>query len=362
MPALVLLLGFTQRLAHGTSLAAVLPIAIASLTSYALEDKVDWKVGALLAVGAVVGAVIGTHILHRLPHDMLAITFAVLLVATAVRLLFDHSDAGGRGDLHPLTIVSLVIVGLITGVLAGLLGVGGGIFVVPAMVVGYGIPAAVAKGTSLGDDRADVHCGHVAQPQEPQRRPAVAVVLGMAGVASAFIGGKISVGMSERTSNVLFAALLLFVAIRMAWLVVATRREPQFRPMWIAHTVLNLAGAERVGCGAEFEGVRRKWRSVHGASTSSCAIAGAVLIPAPPWPASHQKPGVAGSSPTRHTVGRERAQSGPCRRTDLSGRPVASRTRSSASATSSSSGCASHGSTGVSSAGEINSPPVSGSQ
>ncbi|HZI44938.1 MAG TPA: sulfite exporter TauE/SafE family protein, partial [Ilumatobacter sp.] len=149
VPALVLLLGFTQRLAHGTSLAAVLPIAIASLTSYAVEDKVDWKVGALLAVGAVAGAVIGTHILHRLPHDMLAIIFAVLLVATAVRLLFDHSDAGGRGDLHPLTIVSLVIVGLITGVLAGLLGVGGGIFVVPAMVVGYGIPAAVAKGTSL---------------------------------------------------------------------------------------------------------------------------------------------------------------------------------------------------------------------
>ena len=149
VPALVLLLGFAQRLAHGTSLAAVLPIAIASLTSYALEDKVDWKVGALLAVGAVAGAVIGTHILHRLPHDALAITFAVLLVATAVRLLFDHSDAGGRGDLHPLTIASLIVVGLITGVLAGVLGVGGGIFVVPAMVVGYGIPAAVAKGTSL---------------------------------------------------------------------------------------------------------------------------------------------------------------------------------------------------------------------
>ena len=105
VPSLVLLLGFAQRLAHGTSLAAVLPIAIASLTSYSLEDKVDWKVGGLLAVGAVVGAVIGTHILHRLPHDTLAVAFAVLLVATAVRLLVDHSDAGGRGDLHPATVV-----------------------------------------------------------------------------------------------------------------------------------------------------------------------------------------------------------------------------------------------------------------
>ena len=224
VPALVLLLGFTQRLAHGTSLAAVLPIAIASLTSYAVEDKVDWKVGALLAVGAVAGAVIGTHILHRLPHDMLAIIFAVLLVATAVRLLFDHSDAGGRGDLHPLTIVSLVIVGLITGVLAGLLGVGGGIFVVPAMVVGYGIPAAVAKGTSLAMIVPTSIVGTWRNRANRNVDLRVAVVLGLAGVVSAFIGGKISVGMSERTSNILFALLLLFVATRMALLVIASRR------------------------------------------------------------------------------------------------------------------------------------------
>ena len=224
VPALVLLLGFTQRLAHGTSLAAVLPIAVASLTSYALEDKVDWKVGALLAVGAVAGAVIGTHILHRLPHDMLAIIFAVLLVATAVRLLFDHSDAGGRGDLHPLTIISLVIVGLITGVLAGLLGVGGGIFVVPAMVVGYGIPAAVAKGTSLAMIVPTSIVGTWRNRANHNVGLRVAVVLGLAGVVSAFIGGKISVGMSERTSNILFALLLLFVATRMALLVIASRR------------------------------------------------------------------------------------------------------------------------------------------
>ena len=225
VPSLVLLLGFSQRLAHGTSLAAVLPIAIASLTTYAFEDKVDWKVGALLAVGAVVGAVVGTHILHRLPHDTLAIAFAVLLVATAVRLLFDHSDAGGRGDLHPITVVTLIIVGLITGVLAGLLGVGGGIFVVPAMVVGYGIPAAVAKGTSLAMIVPTSIMGTWRNRKNHNVDLRVAVILGLAGVASAFAGGKISVGMSEQTSNILFALLLLVVATRMAWQVVAERKQ-----------------------------------------------------------------------------------------------------------------------------------------
>lgn len=225
VPSLVLLLGFSQRLAHGTSLAAVLPIAIASLTTYAFEDKVDWKVGALLGAGAVFGAVVGTHILHRLPHDMLAIAFAVLLVATAVRLLFDHSDAGGRGDLDPITVVTLLVVGLITGVLAGLLGVGGGIFVVPAMVVGYGIPAAVAKGTSLAMIVPTSIMGTWRNRKNDNVDLRVAAILGLAGVASAFLGGRISVGMSERTSNILFALLLLLVAVRMAWQVVVKRGQ-----------------------------------------------------------------------------------------------------------------------------------------
>ena len=89
VPALVLFMHMDQRLAHGTSLAAVLPIAIASLIGYALEDKVDWPVGVLLAVGAVGGAVIGSHILHVLPQRVLGYVFAGFLLLTAVRLVVD---------------------------------------------------------------------------------------------------------------------------------------------------------------------------------------------------------------------------------------------------------------------------------
>jgi uncharacterized membrane protein YfcA len=225
VPALVLLLGFDQRLAHGTSLAAVLPIAISSLTSYALEDEVDWVFGALLAVGAVIGAVIGTHILHRLPHDALAIAFAVLLAATAIRLLFDHSEGSGRAALDAVSVVLVVLVGLVTGVLAGLLGVGGGIFVVPAMVVGFGIPAATAKGTSLFMIVPTSIMGTWRNRKNGNVDLRVATILGLAGVVSAFVAGKISVGMSEQLSNTLFSILLLFVAARMVWQVRTDRRR-----------------------------------------------------------------------------------------------------------------------------------------
>jgi uncharacterized membrane protein YfcA len=227
VPALVLLLGFSQRLAHGTSLAAVLPIAISSMASYALEDKVDWPVAMLLAAGAVAGAVIGTHVLHLLPHRALSVIFVALLLATAARLLVDHSEALGRSELTVGGAIALVLIGIVTGILAGLLGVGGGIVMVPAMVVGFGIPSAIAKGTSLAVIIPTSIMGTWRNRAKRNVDLTIAAAVGLAGVVSAFVAGKISVEMSETTSNVLFAILLCVVAARMIWQLVTESRSPQ---------------------------------------------------------------------------------------------------------------------------------------
>jgi hypothetical protein len=217
VPALVIVLKLGQKLAHGTSLAAVLPIALSSLFGYTVEDKVDWPVAGLLAAGAIGGAVVGTHFLHRLPQRAVGWAFAVVLFATAVRLVVDNSDAGGRADLSILTAVALVVAGFLTGILAGLLGVGGGIVMVPAMVVGFGIPAAVAKGTSLAVIIPTSIMGTLRNRSNSNVDLRLAAVVGIAGVVSAYLASKISVGLSETTSNRLFAALLTAVALRMVW-------------------------------------------------------------------------------------------------------------------------------------------------
>ena len=217
VPAMVIVLKLGQKLAHGTSLAAVLPIAMSSLFGYTIEDKVDWPVAALLALGAIGGAVLGTHFLHRLPQRAVGWAFTVVLIATAVRLVVDNSDAGGRAELSIVIAIGLVVAGFLTGVLAGLLGVGGGIVMVPAMVVGFGIPAAVAKGTSLAVIIPTSIMGTVRNRTNSNVDLRLAAVVGIAGVVSAYGASKISVGLSETTSNRLFAALLGAVALRMMW-------------------------------------------------------------------------------------------------------------------------------------------------
>jgi uncharacterized protein len=224
VPALVLFMHMDQRLAHGTSLAAVLPIAVSSLIGYTLADKVDWPVGALLAIGAVGGAVIGTHILHVLPQRVLGYVFAGFLLLTAIRLVVDHASALGRSDLTVGRGALLLLIGVVTGILAGLLGVGGGIVMVPAMIVLFGIPAVVAKGTSLAVIVPTAVMGTWRNRTKHNTDLRTAGVVGVAGIVSAFAASQVSVGLSETTSNILFALLLAAVAVRMLLQLRSTRK------------------------------------------------------------------------------------------------------------------------------------------
>lgn len=222
VPVLVLAMQMDQRLAHGTSLAAVLPIAVSGVVGFALEDSVDWPVAGAIIAGAMIGAVVGTHWLHILPTWALAYSFSGLLLLSAVRLVLDTSEATGRQDLSGFGVVGLVLLGLLSGTLAGLLGVGGGVVMVPAMIILFSIPAAVAKGTSLV---VIIPTALVATYRNLEKHNAdmpVAAAVGLAGVVSAYAASKISVRLDEQVSNALFAALLAVVAVRM---IVTTRQK-----------------------------------------------------------------------------------------------------------------------------------------
>ena len=226
VPALVMVMHLDQRLAHGTSLAAVVPIAMSSTLSYAISGEVDWAVAGLLALGAIGGAVLGTKLLHSLPERVLGWAFAALLVATAVRLLLDQGDAAGRAPISVIGAVALVGTGLASGVLAGLLGVGGGIIMVPVMVVGFDMSAALAKGTSLAVIIPTAIMGTWRNWKKGNVAIATGVVAGLAVVVSAFGAGLLSVEMSDALSNGLFAALLIVVAVRMIWQLWSERDAP----------------------------------------------------------------------------------------------------------------------------------------
>lgn len=216
VPGLMAFAGMGQKDAQGTSLAAIVPIVLSALVAFAVEDSVDWPVAAALAAGASAGAVVGTHALHVLPLRVVRAAFVAVMLVSAVRLLVDDGDATGRAELDVALVVAAVAVGAVAGTLAGLLGVGGAVVMIPAMVLVFGIPAAVAKGTSLAVMVPTAVVGTRQNARHGHADLRVAAAVGAAGVLSAYAASKVSVGLDEGLSNALFAALLAVIA---AWMV-----------------------------------------------------------------------------------------------------------------------------------------------
>ena len=219
VPGLMIFVKMEQRRAHGTSLAAVLPIAVASLVTYWAHDHVDWPVALWLSIGALAGAFVGTSLLAIISKRNLALVFAIVLAIVGIRLFFTV-NGDGRGEITILIATAYVLVGLATGALSGLLGIGGGAIMVPIMAVLFGIPSVIAKGTSLAVIIPTALMGTVRNRSNANVDLTAAVVVGITGVAMAVVGAWVSARMSDAVSNALFAVLLIAVAVRMlrqAW-------------------------------------------------------------------------------------------------------------------------------------------------
>ena len=149
VPLLVAWFALDQRRASATSLLAIVPIATASAAGYALNGNIDLGAGLLLLIGGVIGGQLGARLLPGTPIATLQLWFGILSLATAARLAVggDSSAASGLGDAWEGGL--LVLVGVAAGALAGLLGVGGGIIMVPGLVLLTGDDADTARGTSL---------------------------------------------------------------------------------------------------------------------------------------------------------------------------------------------------------------------
>jgi uncharacterized protein len=113
--------------------------------------------------------------------------------------------------------IALIAIGVATGILAGLLGVGGGIVMVPAMIVLFGVPSVIAKGTSAAVIVPTAVMGTWRNRSRGNADLRAAMVIGAAGIVTAAIGGIVSDKLSDDVSNVLFAILLVVVAARLLW-------------------------------------------------------------------------------------------------------------------------------------------------
>ena len=192
VPLLVYGLAVAPREAVGISLAAVGGTALFGAVPRMVRGEVELRTGLLFAVAGMLGAPLGSYLSTLVSEEVLLVMFAVLMLVVAQRMWSkarnpklgndgcnsehepgrDRSacqrDQDGQLRLTSRCARLLVLVGLMTGVLSGMFGVGGGFVIVPALVLFSGMAIHQAVGTSLF----------------------VIVLISISGVASHFVNGN----------------------------------------------------------------------------------------------------------------------------------------------------------------------------
>jgi uncharacterized membrane protein YfcA len=139
------------RIAFGTSLAVVLPTALSGCRGHNCRGVVLWRPGIIMGLSGLLGAFLGGSIAAHAPGDLLRMAFGFVVMFGALRMLFAKSvqpKVGPSQEKSRDHLLQYVLWGLAVGVISGLTGIGGGVILVPAMVIAMGFGMYQAIGTS----------------------------------------------------------------------------------------------------------------------------------------------------------------------------------------------------------------------
>lgn len=217
VPLLVLLMRTEQKEAQATSLVVVAMGATSGAVTYALADSVFWVSVPLLVAGGLVGTWLGTILVKKLQSRWLQIFFGVLLLAAAVRIGLSSvvSEIGFVDEITVGIALGFVASGLAMGFLSALLGVGGGIIVIPLLVAIFGFPQQLAAGTSLVAMIPLALFGALRLTRSGFTQWVRGFRIGTGSVVGAIGGASLALVLQVGVLQIGFAALLVFAAVNM---------------------------------------------------------------------------------------------------------------------------------------------------
>eukprot|EP00607_Mallomonas_marina_P009968 CAMPEP_0182419784 /NCGR_PEP_ID=MMETSP1167-20130531/4151_1 /TAXON_ID=2988 /ORGANISM="Mallomonas Sp, Strain CCMP3275" /LENGTH=265 /DNA_ID=CAMNT_0024594875 /DNA_START=328 /DNA_END=1122 /DNA_ORIENTATION=- len=231
-------LGLTQHMAHGTSIVVALTTGIAGCVSYAssshiipipkktlgnLKDEesddsfnifkglgnVDIVAGICISSTASLTAILGALLSKRIERVILLRSYGTLLlciapmipVRDALRDLSKHkthdAESFWTGDEALFTSVKLLSIGLMTGLLSGIFGVGGGAIAVPALCFVTDMPYHTVLGTSLAAMIPTTFSSAATHFLQGTMLIRVAIPLALGSAAGAFMGGMVAKDVSD---------------------------------------------------------------------------------------------------------------------------------------------------------------------
>ena len=212
-PAVQVLLGTPPIIALATPLPAIFPTAITGAWTYRQGGELDGRAAMWIVGPGILGAVAGAALTDVIDTDLLLIVTALLLAREAVKILQGAARREARGEASYGSPAQLAGIGVAAGFVSGLLGVGGGIIIVPLLTGILRMPLKRALGTSLLAIVVLVIPGTIVHAALGHIDWAIFAALIVGSVPGARIGARIALGTRERTLRLLVGSFLLVVAL-----------------------------------------------------------------------------------------------------------------------------------------------------
>lgn len=219
VPILVLVFHVVQKQAQATSLVVVALAATTGAVTYAVGDSVVWPSVLFLLAGGFVGTWVGSAIVLRIQTRWLQLMFGLLLVAAAIRLVVAAGDAVSTAvvSLGPWVIVGYVLSGFAMGLLSSLLGIGGGIIVIPLLIAFFGFTQQLAAGTSLVVMVPIALLGAWRLTRSGHTQWAQGTRIGVAASVGAVGGASLALVANPAAMQAAFGVVMVYAAGQMLW-------------------------------------------------------------------------------------------------------------------------------------------------
>jgi len=216
VPLMTETLKFRQHEAHGTSLIAVVITGVTGSVIYYLHGSVELAAAAVLAGMALITVRLGVKYCCFLPEMTLKRYFGFFLLFVALVFILKPFLPYVMGGIPPVWIrwIVLVLLGALTGFISGMMGVGGGSFMIPMMVIFAGIPQHTAQGISLLAMIPASLVGAWTHWREGNIHVSRLSGLVVGVLTGVFIGGSFAHLIPERELRLVYTVILLYTALR----------------------------------------------------------------------------------------------------------------------------------------------------
>ncbi|PMB75271.1 MAG: sulfite exporter TauE/SafE family protein [Candidatus Bathyarchaeota archaeon] len=233
VPILAILYNFVPANAVGTSLTSIIFTAAASTVNYARQKRIYYKTGLILAVTTAPGAFLGARLTSIIAPNTLGLIFGFFIIFIALRMIININDFRSKkanleeGKVQLILKSDKEVIGsgrnlflgtglsFFGGLASGLLGIGGGVLVVPIMVFALKMPIHNATATSMFTMIITSISGVAEHYMANHIYLDYVLLLALGTIFGAQVGAYASKRISGKGLRRIFGLVLLFVSIQM---------------------------------------------------------------------------------------------------------------------------------------------------